>query len=129
MRYHTKNHSKFLLRFHLIFVVKYRKRLLRDRLGEEVKKIFLDLQTESIRIDTMGIDQDHIHFLIDHDPKISVLQVVRRFKQMSTHRIWTLCDLRHHFWKERTFWSDGYFAYSVGDASTETVRRYIETQG
>jgi putative transposase len=77
----------------------------------------------------MEIDKDHIHFLIDYDPKISVLHIVRRFKQMSTYRIWKKCNLSREFWKERTFWSDGYFVCSVGDASEQTIRSYIENQG
>lgn len=98
-------------------------------MSEEMKRIFTELQTESIRIDVMEVDKDHIHFLIDYDPNISVLHIVRRFKQMSTHRIWKICNLSNKFWKERTFWSDGYFVCSVGDASEETIRNYIETQG
>lgn len=58
-------------------------------------------------------------------------QKIRRLKQESTRELWNrhpewLCK---HFWKERTFWSDGYFVCSIGEASPETVRRYIENQG
>jgi len=37
--------------------------------------------------------------------------------------------MRKHFWKEHTFWSDGYFVCSTGEASTETIKQYIASQG
>jgi len=59
-------------------------------------------------------------------PKISPLQIVRKLKQETTVGIWKLHpELKKQFWKEKTFWSDG----SIGNASIETVRKYIEEQG
>lgn len=131
MEYRTLNHSKFLLLFHTIFVVKYRKKLL-VKLGDEVKSIIMDISAESdFTIETMEVDADHIHMLINSVPKLSPLSIVKRLKAMSTHRIWinNSAYLSKHFWKEHTFWSDGYFVASIGNASQETVRQYIESQG
>jgi REP element-mobilizing transposase RayT len=52
-------------------------------------------------------------------------------KQQTTWRAWNNYEnlLQGHFWKERTLWGDGYFVCSTGDASTETIRKYIENQG
>ena len=65
----------------------------------------------------METDKDHIHLLIDYDPKVSVLQIVRRLKQETTSELWKVHDsyLKKHFWKEHTFYSDGYFACSIGE--------------
>lgn len=132
MEYRTLNHSKFLLLFHTIFVVKYRKKLL-VKLGDEVKSIIMDIAAESdFTIETMEVDADHIHMLINSVPKLSPLSIVKRLKSMSTHRIIWINNsayLSKHFWKEHTFWSDGYFVASIGNASQETVRQYIESQG
>ena len=53
--------------------------------------------------------------------------------QISTYRIWRQNNnsyyLRKHFWKEKTFWSDGYFACSIGNISKETIEQYIKSQG
>jgi putative transposase len=82
------------------------------------------------QIQEMEVDKDHTHFMIESEPKLSPLQILRRLKQESTYRIWqNHSELRRHFWKEKTFWSDGYFCCSVGNASIETVREYIESQG
>lgn len=70
--YKTRNHSKFLLKCHLIFVVKYRKKILDGKLKESMKQILLNSQTKDFRIEVLESDIDHIHFLIDYDPILSI---------------------------------------------------------
>ncbi len=79
----------------------------------------------------METDNDHIHLLINSVPKLSPLSIVRRLKSISTYRIWQLFhnELTAHFWKEHTFWTDGYFICSVGNASAEVIQQYIASQG
>jgi putative transposase len=81
----------------------------------------------------MQVDKDHVHILVQYQPTKSILEVVRLFKQISTYRIWRQnnndCYLIKHFWKEKTFWGDGYFACSVGNVSQETIEKYIREQG
>ena len=57
--------------------------------------------------------------------------IVRKLKQETTNRIWKIEPryLAKHFWKERTFWTDGYFVSTIGEVSEETIRRYIQNQG
>lgn len=133
MDYESRNHAKFSLMVHVIFVCKYRKPLL-IRLGKEVKIIMCNIANEyDFRIETLEVDKDHIHLLIRYLPEQSILWLVRTLKQLSTFLVWQLVEhndwLRMHFWKERTFWSDGYFACSTGDASAETIANYIKKQG
>jgi len=61
---------------------------------------------------------------------ISISIIANRIKSISTKRIWKLHQefLHKHFWKEKTFWTDGYFVCSVGVASPETIRNYIKNQ-
>mgnify|MGYP006267641423 FL=1 len=77
----------------------------------------------------METDLDHIHILIDYSPIVSVSSIVRKLKQMSSYYIWKKYNLSSYFWKEYTFWSSGYFACSTGETSTETIKKYIESQG
>lgn len=130
--YSTRNHSKFYIKFHLIFVVKYRKRLLISNLDNDLKVIIENIANNSdFDIDVLETDIDHAHILVNSIPKLSPLQIVRKLKQETTIRLWKLYPklLRKHFWKENTFWSNGYFICSTGDASAETIRKYIENQG
>ena len=124
MEYESKAHSKFLLLSHLIFVCKYRKKLL-IRYGDETKRICEDIATRSdFSFEALEVDQDHIHCLVKSEPRLSPLAIVRRLKQESTVRLWRVHEreLQRHFWKERTFWSDGYFCCTIGNASQETIR-------
>jgi putative transposase len=77
----------------------------------------------------MEVDKDHIHLLIDYVPQISISQIVRKLKQETTVALWNKYDFTKYLWKEKTFWSDEFFVCSTGDASTETIRTYIENQG
>ena len=130
MDYETNTHAKFLLLYHMIFVCKYRKKLL-IRYGDETKRIFEDSATRSnFSFEVMEGDQDHIHCLVKSEPRISPLSMVRRLKQESTIQLWQAHEreLRRHFWRERTFWSDGYFCCTIANASQETIRQSIESQ-
>lgn len=131
--YRSKNHSKFLLKFHIIFVCKYRKKVLAyNRIDDDVKQVMFDISNESdFRIEVMETDKDHLHMMVSSPPKLSPLSIVRRLKQESTVRIWRMHEETLHriYWRERTFWTDGYFVSSVGNVSQETIKHYIENQG
>ncbi|MDP5132835.1 MAG: IS200/IS605 family transposase [Paraglaciecola sp.] len=118
MKYETKSHCKYLIALHLILVVKYRKQLLAGQLGQFVKTSIVELSTKSdfeVKEIEIEIDKDHVHVLMTISPKFSVSQHVRNIKQMTNNKIWRYApNLKRQFWNERTFWSDGYFACSVG---------------
>jgi len=131
--YISRNHSKYLLMAHLIFVSKYRKQLL-IKYGNEIKQILSDIAEEKdFEIIEMEVDKDHVHLLVSYNPTQSILDIVRLLKQMSTYRIWRQNNnhlyLSKQFWKEKTFWSDGYFACSIGNVSKETIEKHIQSQG
>lgn len=130
--YHTASHSKYLIKLHLIFVVKYRKKLISGNIEKDIKQHFESISKRyKFTIDVMESDNDHIHLLLDVPPTLSVVDVVTRLKGMSTYYLYQTHHtyLKKHFWNENTFWSDGYFVCSTGNASMETIRSYIETQG
>ena len=77
------------------------------------------------------VDKDHIHILVDSEPKLSPLMIVRILKQQSTIIIYGrhYTELKRHFWKENTFWTDGYFCSTIGEVSSKTLEKYIQNQG
>ena len=130
--YISKNHSKFLIKYHVILVCKYRKKLLIGEMEPDIKQIMQDIaESSSFNIEVMETDKDHLHMLVSSEPKLSPLQIVRRLKQISTSVIWKKYEnrLRHIFYREKTFGTDGYFVSSIGNVSQETIRNYIENQG
>ena len=129
--YKSKNHSKFILTYHIIFVCKYRKKLL-IKYGEDVKQIMYDISKKyDFDIKEMEVDKDHIHMMISSAPKISPLQIVRVLKQQSTIQMWRryASELKKQYWKENTFWTDGYFCSTIGEVSSEILKHYIQNQG
>ena len=97
-----------------------------------MKNIIQNIESISqFNIDVMETDKDHLHMMLNITPNYSVSSIVNRIKSISTKRIWYKHSdiLTISFWEEKTFWSDGYFVCSIGEASPETVRKYIENQG
>ena len=129
--YNSKNHSKYLLTYHFIFVCKYRKKLL-IRYGEIVKQIMFDISKRyDFTIKEMEVDKDHIHLMVESEPKVSPLMIVRVLKQQCTTEMWRIYkkELLKHYWAENTFFTDGYFVSTIGEVSSKTLRKYIENQG
>ena len=130
-KYFHDSHSKHLLHVHLIFCVKYRKRLL-TIYGNDVKSIFMEISDNyDFDIVSMEVDKDHIHMMIQFPPTLAIVSIVRRLKQISTNQLWKLYrqQIQKQFWVEHTFWSDGYFVCYTGDTNTDTIKKYIESQG
>ena len=129
----SKNRHKYLLQYHIIFVCKYRKKLLSNKeMSDGIKQLSLDISNKyDFIIKEMETDKDHIHYLIESNPNISVSQIVRVLKQQTAYNIWKLYKqyLSKYFWKENTFWTDGYFACSIGNVSESILKKYIENQG
>ena len=105
MDYVSENNSKYLLMVRLIFVVKYRRNLL-IKFGDEIKQIFYDIAKEKdIVIVEMEVDKNHIHLLVHYKQTMSVLDLVRWFKQISTYRLWrqnnNMMELAKFFGKKK----------------------------
>ena len=129
----SKHRHKYLLLYHIIFVCKYRKKLLVSRqISDDIKQFSYEIcQRHSVIIRYMETDKDHIHYMIETEPTMSISKIVNLMKSYTTYHIWKRYPqyLRKQFWKEHTFWTDGYFACSAGNVSEEMRKRYIENQG
>ena len=78
----------------------------------------------------METDKDHIHYMIETELTMLVSKIVNLMKSYTTYHILEKYPnyLRKHFWKENTFWTDGFYACSVGNVSKGMLREYIENQ-
>jgi putative transposase len=122
--FQSTSSCRYLLQVHLIFVVKYRKKLLEGSLNDDILQKLFDISKKyDFEIKTMNSDVDHLHMIVSMKPSISVSQIVRVLKQESTTYVWKKYKqyLKTHFWKEHTFWSDGYFVASIGNANEKTI--------
>ena len=131
-RYNRHNRRKYSLKVHIVLVAKYRKKLLKGSIADDVKqKIFDIANTRGYEIIAMEADKDHMHFLISYDMTDMVCDIVKIVKQETTYYLWQKYGsfLSKQYWKKRIFWSDGYFACSIGEVSSATIQKYIESQG
>ena len=131
-RYNRHNRRKYSLKVHIVLVTKYRKQLLQGSIADDVKQKILDIaNTRGYEIIAMETDKDHIHFLLSYDATDRVCDIVKIVKQETTYSLWQKYNsvLSKQYWKKKIFWSDGYFACSIGEVSSATIQKYIESQG
>lgn len=131
-RYNHHNRRKYSLKVHMVLVTKYRKQLLKGTIADDIKqKIFNICNSNDWNIITMETDKDHIHFLISYDTTDRICDIVKLIKQQTTYYLWQKYSsfLSKQYWKKKLFWSDGYFACSIGEVSSTTIQKYIESQG
>ena len=131
-RYYRHNRRKYSLKVHIVLVTKYRKQLLQGSIADDVKQKILDIaNTRGYEIIAMETDKDHIHFSLSYDATDRVCDIVKIVKQETTYYLWQKYNsvLSKQYWKKKIFWSDGYFACSIGEVSSATIQKYIESQG
>jgi putative transposase len=128
----SNNHHKFLCSYHIILVCKYRKKLLQGNMNVDVQQLVFDYcSRQNVSIKAMQSDINHLHILIDCDTHIQPHKFVSYMKQYTTYHIWQIQKqiLSKHFWKEKTFWTDGYFCCTIGNATLDRIQEYINNQG
>ena len=124
-------HSAYRLQYHVVWVCKYRRRILKPGVRDYLHKLLLGLlrSMPGVEIEMVGFDGDHLHMVMIIPPKYAISDVMGRLKSQSSSRMrkkftW----LEKVYWKENIMWSPGYFVSSVG-VDEETIKRYVEYQG
>lgn len=128
-QYRTGRHCVFGLHVHLVFVTKYRRRVLDGDAIERLRPIFAkvcnDFEAELVEIDG---EDDHVHLLVNYPPKVAVSSLVNSLKGVSSRMLRkSRPDLRRRYYKG-VLWSPSYFAASCGGAPISIIRQYIEQQ-
>ena len=117
---------------HIVLVTKYRKTLLQYGLDDFVKRAIIYLAGQNNRtVIAMETDKDHIHILLEYDTTERVCDIISILKRQTTYYLWNRYGtyLSRQYWKKHIFWSDGYFACSLGEVSSATIEKYIAEQG
>ncbi len=123
-------HAVFDLKYHLVWIPKYRKQILAGELAQYTKEVLQRIADEyGFWVDTMEVMGDHVHVLLEASPRYSPARVVQIMKSISAREVFQrFPQLRKQLWAGE-LWGDGYFVRSVGDQVTsEVIRRYIEYQ-
>ena len=123
-------HSVFLLYYHLVMVVKYRRQVIDDTISERAKEIFLYIAPNyGITVEEWNHDKDHVHVMFRAQPKSEISKFINAYKSASSRLIKKeFPQIRKKLWKE-AFWSQSFCLLTTGGAPIDVIRRYIETQG
>lgn len=125
-------HTRYNIRYHLVWIVKYRKDLIHGQLQQYLGEVIRGIAARyGYEIDTLGTDGNHLHLFIGAPPRHSPASIVKTIKSVSAIKVFeTFPDLRIKELWGGEFWGDGYYVRTVGDEVTETVvREYINHQG
>ncbi|MCL5882245.1 MAG: IS200/IS605 family transposase [Candidatus Thermoplasmatota archaeon] len=125
--YHHEDYMVYSCQYHVIFCPKYRRSVLIPPIDKRLKELILERQKDyQYKVLEMEVMPDHVHLLIDVNPRIGVYYVVSRIKGYTSH------VLREEFPELRkrlpTLWTHSKFISSVGAVTLEVVMRYIEEQ-
>jgi len=122
------SHAVYDLKYHFVWIPKYRKMILREEIAKRVEEVFREIaEVYEFEIERMAVVEDHVHIFLSAPPKYAPGEIVRILKSRSAKVVFKeYTDVRRELWGGE-FWSDGYFVRSVGDEVTaEVIRRYIE---
>jgi REP element-mobilizing transposase RayT len=117
--------------YHLVFPAKYRRVVFDDDVDVVLKEICLDIeQRYQIKFLEIGTDKDHVHFLVQSVPTYSVTKIVTMIKSLTAREIFRRCpQVKKKLWGGE-FWTDGYFASTVGKHGDEgKIANYVKNQG
>lgn len=130
MKLDNNNHSVFLLYYHLVLVVKYRRKVFSDDMSQYAKDIFVRIgQSYHITLEEWNHGRDHVHIMFRANPNTDLSKFINAYKSASSRLIKKdFPEVRQKLWKEM-FWSRSYCLLTTGGAPIEIIRKYIETQG
>lgn len=127
----SNNHAVFKLVYHLVLIVKYRRKVIDEAIQEMLISTFKEYaERHGVILEEANGEEDHIHFLFRTVPNIDLSSFINVFKTQSSRRVrqkyWG--KIHQKLWKEK-FWSQSYILLTCGSAPIELIRQYIEDQG
>ncbi|MBG9615443.1 IS200/IS605 family transposase [Bacillus cereus] len=130
MKLDSNNHSVFLLRYHLVLVVKYRRNVFDRTISDYAKNMFVRLsENHNITLVEWKHDVDHVHILFKAHPNTEITKCINAYKSASSRLIKRdFPRVKKKLWKEM-FWSRSFCLLTTGGSTIDVVKKYIENQG
>ena len=128
MDYQSGSHTKYDIKYHFVWITKYRYKILADGIGQRLKILLIQsCQSRGISIVSGHIAQDHVHLLLSCPPSLSPAQIVQYLKGRSSRILQSeYPQLRKRYWGQH-LWARGYFCATVGTITEEMIKEYIQT--
>ena len=130
MSYRKTAHSVYDLKYHIVWITKYRKPILRGEIGKRVRELIRQTCASlDVYIVKGHVSKDHVHLLVSVPPNLAISELVKRLKGRSSRlMLEEFGELRKVYWG-RHLWARGYFVASSGNVTDEVIAEYIEKQG
>ena len=130
MKLGNNNHSVFLMYYHLVLVVKYRRKVFTDKMSNYAKDIFVRIgKSYNITLEEWNHDVDHIHIMFKAHPNSELSKFINAYKSASSRLIKKdFPEVRQKLWKEM-FWSKSFCLLTTGGAPINVIKKYTESQG
>ena len=127
--YRHSAHAVYDIKYHVIWVTKYRYKVMRGRVAERARELIRQIcQAREVVIVRGAISPDHIHMLLSVPPNLAPAKVVQYIKGRSSRLLQAeFPELGKRYWGQH-LWARGYFCATVGAVDEETIKHYIETQ-
>ena len=126
-----KSHNVTVILYHLVFPAKYRRVVFDKGVDRALTEVCLEIEKRyEVKFLEIGTDEDHVHFLVQSVPTYSVSKLVRQVKSLTARHIFSRCPhVKKQLWGGE-FWSDGFFASTVGKHGDEKqISNYVKNQG
>lgn len=130
MSYRKTAHSVYDLKYHVVWITKYRKPVLHGQVALRLRELIRQTcATLEVHILSGHVSVDHVHLLVSVPPNVAISDLVQRLKGRSSRRMLEeFGELSRQFWG-RHLWARGYFAVTTGNVTDEIIKQYIESHG
>ena len=128
--YRKSSHTTYDIKYHLVWITKYRKPVLTGAIAQRVRDLIREIcRSKEVEIIKGHVSKDHVHIFVSVPPHIAVSDLMQSLKGKSSRRMMSeFKALSRTFWG-RHIWARGYFAASSGNVTDEVIIKYIELQG
>ena len=128
-KYWTGAHTKYRLMIHIVWIPKYRKRVLRGKVAKRVEELIRDCaDMNRWNIEELNVQVDHVHLVLQFRPDMAISKIVQLLKGRSSRIIrLEFPELEEWLWGN-SFWGDGFFAETVGHCDLATIKNYVKNQ-
>ena len=127
--YRKSSHSVYDCKYHLVWITKYRKKVLVGLVAQRVRDLIRQIcKSHEVEIIKGHVSKDHIHLFVSVPPSISISKLMQQLKGKSSYKmLQENKQLQKEFWG-RHFWGRGFFVATSGNITDEVIMEYIESQ-
>jgi len=122
-------HSAYILHYHLVLVIKYRRKVIIGNVPKLLVEIFKNIgKSYGIILEEFNWEEDHIHFLFRAKPQTELVKFINSYKSASSRIVKKqFSEIKYLLWNNK-FWKTGYFLSTTGGANIDVIKKYIENQ-